>query len=177
MNEIQEKENILAAASASAESRLANVKAAQRQVRKRQIQFQQAVVDAGLASEKLRRKRNFLVTLIGMSTFAAASLIAFLINLTGGILFFSIVGIVALLWQNNNAEANKIEYYKRRDFFARYAHVVPAGETLKWKDSSIRYTGPLQMELEYGEWECPFCKAVNEDGNLFCIECGVKRAD
>ena len=173
MNDIQAKENIYNTVTAAVNKQQERLSTVTTQVEQTQNAYLQSVVRAAILSEKLRRKKDFLIGFIVYGGFAAISLITLLINIVAGILFIAVVGCIAWVAKEQSSDESVVNYNNRKAFFSKYAYAVPANEQLKWKNGSVSYSGGTSNTVD--GWNCPQCSTKNSNGSNFCVSCGTKK--
>ena len=134
MNDIQDKENIYTTATTAVIKRQESLSAATEQVTQIKEEYLRNVVHTAVLSEKVRRKKDALSKVTVFGGLGIISLILFLLNDVGSIIFIAVFAGIVWIVKKQRAEATATSYYFRKMFFSKYAYAVPANEQLKWKD-------------------------------------------
>ncbi len=141
MNDIQAKENIYNATTATVKKQEESLSAVAAQVAQAKYIYLCNMVHTAVLSEKARRKKDLLAKLIVLGISAIIGLILFLINNVAGIVFIAIVTIIAAFVKHRTGDAKVANYNNRKAFFSKYADAISADEQLKWKNEPVSYTG------------------------------------
>ena len=175
MNDIQMKENAYTAACASVERHTATLEAAICKTQTAEKAYVQTVAQAALASEKLRRKKDSMVSLAKVAIIAVVFLVLAFVQpyVALGFLAISIIG--TLISRSNNKVARDLNLSNRKSFFDKYGYAASESATLKWKGLATS-SGDGSLVNRNDEWTCTKCGKCNNADSSYCVHCGAAKS-